>query len=466
MPDKLKVFISYSHMDEEYKDQLLKFLNPNKNISLWDDNKISPGQEWDDEIKKVFHECHIIILLISQDFLNSDYILKNELPLAFEKHNKKEACIIPIFIRPSILDSIPEISKLEGLPKGKKWVSTSEDRDSAYVEIANGLRAAIEEFIKEKNFSIKDNMSEPENDIIKSKIEELNNKKKIFLAIAADENEKERRSIYYTLDGKKKYEGWPYEVIPNFEDSEKLKEMNREDQEAAIKKYMDESIYSIHIINTQLENMHDIVRLQYNLARRKCSGSLFKCIVGISNTNPENELYKVVEEDRNTNTNIIKLTNWNASSLTDSLYNLIEENEKKMEALKNVINPEKSVFLFYGSGDKENHLKEKLKKELIEEFKYNVRESIPDYAEAGIDARRWEEDQLKKCEGAIILYGSAAEGWFIIRKALLMDYGKIKWKAVCIDEPYKDKKYNSLKVERGLSLIDNINELHKAIMNG
>jgi len=458
MPNQLKAFISYSHKDEEYKDQLLKSLRLNPNISHWDDRQIVPGQDWDLKIKEAFQESQIILLLISPDFLDSNYILENELKVALEKHDNKKACVIPIFIRPCMLTYKPEIDRLQGLPKEKKYVSKWDDKDSAYLEIAIGIDQAIKELTKEYNSLFNEKIPEIKTERLKNNVDELKTKKKVFLAISTDDTEKDRRSIYYTLDGKKEHEGWPYEVIPNFDDSEKLKTMSYEEQQATIKKYLEESIFSIHLINTQSENNDGIINLQYDLAKRKCSDSLFKCIVGIKNPNPENELYKAVEEGRNTNPNILKLTNCNVSSVIDALDDLILENEKKMEALENKINPDKSVFLFYGSGDKENQLKEDLRTRLLQK-NYNVRESIPDYSEAGIDARKWEEDELKKCEGAIILYGSAAEGWFIIRKALLMDYGKIKWKAVCIDEPNKDKKFNSLKVEPGLRLINNINEL-------
>lgn len=468
MPDQLKVFISYSHKDEEYKAQLLTFMAPlidGSNISQWNDEQILPGQEWDEKIQNAFREAEIIILLISPEFLASNYIIKNELPLAIQKHRNKEAHVIPIFIRPCHLKYHPEINDLEGLPKGKKPVSKSDDKDSTYLEIVEGIDKVVQELTSEDNPPSTKKISELKDSLLQSNVDDLKSKKTIYLAVTSKNLKAKRRSLFYELDGRREYDKWPYSVIPNPKEAELLFEMEADKQKETIQKYIDDSLFSINLIDTGDEDENDIIDLQYDLAKQKCSGSLYKCLVGINSTDPEHKLYKAVEEGRNTNPNIIKITSWDVSSIVAPLDDLIIENERKIDDLKTKINPKKSVFLFYGSGDKENQLKEELKNKL-RQHNYNVRESVPDYAEVGFNPKQWEEDQLRKCEGAIILYGSAAPEWFTIRKHILMDYENTKWKAVCIDEPNKDEKYNSLKFEPGLNIINSINELQNAMTNG
>jgi hypothetical protein len=90
----LKVFISYSHLDEQYKVDLLKHLEPLRRqglIESWHDRKIKPGEEWEKKISSSLEEANIILLLISIDFINSSYCYDIELDRALERHEAGEA---------------------------------------------------------------------------------------------------------------------------------------------------------------------------------------------------------------------------------------------------------------------------------------------------------------------------------------------------------------------------------------
>src|SRR5690349_4059975 len=120
-----KIFISYSHKDERYLLELekhLTILRKNDIIDDWYDRKIIPGQPWEKEIKKELENSDIILLLISPDFLASDYCYGVEVSRAIEKHHNNEAITIPIILSPSQWNET-QFSKLQSLPKDSKPVS-------------------------------------------------------------------------------------------------------------------------------------------------------------------------------------------------------------------------------------------------------------------------------------------------------------------------------------------------------
>lgn len=142
----LKLFISYSHQDEKYKEQLITHLTSLKRrgiISEWHDRKLISGQEWDKAIKQELLDADIILLLISSDFLSSNYCYDIEIKKAMERHEQSEAKVIPIILRPCDWKDLP-FSKLQGLPKDAKALSTWSDLDEGYVSIIDGIKATID----------------------------------------------------------------------------------------------------------------------------------------------------------------------------------------------------------------------------------------------------------------------------------------------------------------------------------
>ncbi len=141
---KLNVFISYSHKDEDFKDALdthLAMLKHSDKIAAWNDRAILPGTEWDAEIKHQLEEAHIVLLLVSANFIASQYIWKHELARAMERHEQREASIIPIFIKDCDWEGAP-FDKLQGLPKDAKPVGRA-DNDTAWSEVAKGIKTLV-----------------------------------------------------------------------------------------------------------------------------------------------------------------------------------------------------------------------------------------------------------------------------------------------------------------------------------
>ncbi len=147
---KYKIFISYSHLDEKYRVELEKHLivlQRKKLIESWSDRKIIAGQEWDGTIKNELDNAHIIFLLVSPDFLASDYCDSVEVRKAIEKHNSGQAMVVPIILRHCDWKET-NFAHLQGLPKDGKPVTTWDFIDEAYLNIVEGIKKAIGELSK------------------------------------------------------------------------------------------------------------------------------------------------------------------------------------------------------------------------------------------------------------------------------------------------------------------------------
>ena len=147
-PNKaVKVFYSYSHKDEEYRDELAKHLVTLKRdgvIKEWHDREIPAGAEWDGQINEHLASAEVILLLVSADFLASSYCYDVEITQAMERHEAGEACVIPIILRACDWAGTP-FSKLQALPKNARPVRQWEDRDDVFLNIVQGIRKAIKE---------------------------------------------------------------------------------------------------------------------------------------------------------------------------------------------------------------------------------------------------------------------------------------------------------------------------------
>lgn len=142
--DAVRVFISYSHKDEELRDKLdthLSNLRWDGVISSWYDRQLTAGMEWDDKIKTELESSDIILLLISPDFIASKYCRDVEIPMALQQHESKQASVVPVILRPFDWFSAP-FAKLQAFPKDAKPVTTWANQDEAFVSIAQGIRTA------------------------------------------------------------------------------------------------------------------------------------------------------------------------------------------------------------------------------------------------------------------------------------------------------------------------------------
>ena len=145
----VSVFVSYSHADEDLRRELGKHLSVLEHqgvVSIWHDRMIGAGTEWEASIDSHLNEARVILLLISADFINSRYCYDIEMKRALERHDERSALVVPIIIRAVRLKGTP-FAKLQALPRDAKPVMTWPDRDSAFVDITDGLGNAIQDFI-------------------------------------------------------------------------------------------------------------------------------------------------------------------------------------------------------------------------------------------------------------------------------------------------------------------------------
>jgi len=143
----LEIFFSYAHEDEALRDKLIKqlrLLERQRIITGWSDRCITAGTEWMGQISSHLQSAGIILLLISSDFIASDYCYDLELSQAMERHNAGKARVIPVILRPADWQTAP-FGKLQALPKNGKPITTWANEDEAFLDVAQGIRRAVQE---------------------------------------------------------------------------------------------------------------------------------------------------------------------------------------------------------------------------------------------------------------------------------------------------------------------------------
>lgn len=143
----VSIFYSYSHKDEKLRDHLQKHLSVLRRkglISNWHDRCIDAGDEWRGQISEHLERAQIILLLVSAEFLASDYCYDIEMKRAMARHDQGLATVIPVLLRDVDWTDAP-FGKLQALPTdaypvtSRKW----KNRDEAFAIVARGIKAAV-----------------------------------------------------------------------------------------------------------------------------------------------------------------------------------------------------------------------------------------------------------------------------------------------------------------------------------
>jgi len=127
-----KVFISYSHNDKVWKDQLLeplRALERNGHFSVWVDDDIVAGDEFMDEIGEALDSSDAAVLLITNSFLNSEFIHGKELPRILKKHKRDGMRVFPLIVRPCPWPDITWLAKMEVRPDEGRPLARGDEYD-------------------------------------------------------------------------------------------------------------------------------------------------------------------------------------------------------------------------------------------------------------------------------------------------------------------------------------------------
>jgi TIR domain-containing protein len=142
-----RLFYSYSSQDEALRSQLEKHLTLLKReglIKTWSFRNIDAGQDWKREIDRNLESATVILLLVSADFIASDYCWNIEMTRALERNEAGDAVVVPVILKPCDWKTAP-FAKLQALPEDARPVTSWRPRDRAWANVAAGLRRIIQQ---------------------------------------------------------------------------------------------------------------------------------------------------------------------------------------------------------------------------------------------------------------------------------------------------------------------------------
>lgn len=147
-PAPIEVFYSCANADEDLCCELDKHLRQLRHdglITTWHTRQIIAGTDWTKALDRHLNKASVILLLISSDFVASDYCYGVEMQRAMERHEAGETHVIPVLLRPVDWQSAP-FGKLQALPRNGVPITKWRDRDAAFADVVQDIRAALQEF--------------------------------------------------------------------------------------------------------------------------------------------------------------------------------------------------------------------------------------------------------------------------------------------------------------------------------
>ena len=141
-----KLFISYSHMDQEWRDRLMSHLAVLEQaglVDVWADTRIAIGSKWRDVLDHELGACQVAVLLISANYLGSPFIRKVEMKTLFEKHERQGLLLLPVIARPCAWQLVEWLAERQSRPDGGRALSWGRDpeidRDLAMLTYEIGM---------------------------------------------------------------------------------------------------------------------------------------------------------------------------------------------------------------------------------------------------------------------------------------------------------------------------------------
>jgi tetratricopeptide (TPR) repeat protein len=153
MADKPSVFISYSHLDTEWKDRFVRHLNVSVkqgHFVQWNDEQI--GQDWYGKISAAMDAASVGVFLISADFLGSDFILREEVTRLIERREREGLHIVPVYLRKCDWEAVEWLARMQIRPAGDRPVVRGEEHivDDEFADLAKEIRLLLEKIASER----------------------------------------------------------------------------------------------------------------------------------------------------------------------------------------------------------------------------------------------------------------------------------------------------------------------------
>src|SRR5260370_5690746 len=150
---EIKLFYCYAHKDKPIRDELekhLSWLKRRYQLTNWHDREILPGEEWEKAIDTHLDTADLIFLLISPDFMASDYCYGKEMQRALARHKAGACRVVPILLRPTYWEEAP-FSSIQLVPTDARPITRWPDRDEAFQDVVTEISRTIKDLLISRN---------------------------------------------------------------------------------------------------------------------------------------------------------------------------------------------------------------------------------------------------------------------------------------------------------------------------
>jgi hypothetical protein len=176
----IKIFYSHVNEDEQLRQMLEKHLSVLKQtgvIEEWHKGGIAAGQEWQMQVNSHLDDAHIILVLLSSDFMYSEQC-SLEMQRAIQRHKADETKVVLVLLRPFDWEVL-SLAELQMLPTNKKPITSWANYDEAFRDIAQGIREIVQEMIESHLRHVQDARSQQKEQYNSLKCQKLSLTEKI-----------------------------------------------------------------------------------------------------------------------------------------------------------------------------------------------------------------------------------------------------------------------------------------------
>lgn len=146
----VRIFISYAHVDEDFKKELLLTLSPminqTKEIEIWEDRQIVAGDDWSTDIKAQLVKADLMICLVSKNFLASKFCIEKEVTSAIEQ----QKYLLPVLLRSCAWKDFPFIASRQVIPRDNQSIMSFKDQDEAYQKVYEEIKRLVKQIKQER----------------------------------------------------------------------------------------------------------------------------------------------------------------------------------------------------------------------------------------------------------------------------------------------------------------------------